>query len=254
MFSLWMRRHFECVLILTVSQDPTRALFELIPHSKHLGYQLEDVMVAPSINSEDASAKDVLQQCARNLINVAQQVQSCDRVTQTSQMSPTANRQTNVLQEHRALFGFVPPSGGQTRSSTNSRAKYPKKRVIFTPSGRIPIPVRDTFTKPFVCLANKDQTVPPSVQEKIQLGLAELGVFERYGDSKHVHEKLLDEFPQLSDCGRYEVLRSHPGSRDLTSIPMPPGGYTVAFLRNVLGQAKGQRLLEAHPEGFKSCS
>ena len=97
------------------------------------------------MNSEDASAKDVLQQCARNLINVGQQMQSCDRVTQTSQMSPTENRQTNVLQEHRALFGFVP-------SSTNSRAKYPKKRVISTPYGRIAIPIRDTFTKPFVCL------------------------------------------------------------------------------------------------------
>ena len=64
-----------------------------------------------------------------------------------------------------------------------------------TPSGRIAIPVRDTFTKPFVCLANKDQTMPPSVQEKIQLGLAQLGerkvVFERDGDSRHVHEKLV---------------------------------------------------------------
>lgn len=200
-------------------------------------------MAAPNMNSEDASAKEVLQQCARNLINVVQQLQSCDRVTQTSQMSPTQNRQTNVLQEHRTLFGFVPPSGGQTRSSTNLRAKYPKKRVISMPSGCIAIPFRDTFTKPFFCLANKYQTLPPSVQEKIQLGLAQLGerkiVFEREGDSRHVHEKLLDKFPQLSDCGGYEVLRTNAGSRDLTSIPMPPGGYTVAFLRNVLGQAKG---------------
>ena len=69
----------------------------------------------------------------------------------------------------------------------------------------IVIPNRDMFTKPFACLANKDQTMPPSVQEKIQLGLAQLGerkvVFEREGDSRHVHEKLLDEFPQLSNCG-----------------------------------------------------
>ena len=126
---------------------PTRSSTVTKQHSK-----LEAAMAAPNMNSEDASAKDVLQQCARNLINVGQQMQSCDRVTQTSQMSPTENRQTNVLQEHRALFGFVPPSGGQTRSSTNSRAKYPKKRVISTPYGRIAIPIRDTFTKPFVCL------------------------------------------------------------------------------------------------------
>ena len=120
-----MCSHFEYVLISTISQDPTLAFLDLIPHSKQHGYKehskFEAVMVAPNMNSEDASAKDVLQQCARNLVNVAQQLQSCDRVTQTSQMDPTENRQTYVLQEHRALFGFVPPSGGQTRSSTNSR-------------------------------------------------------------------------------------------------------------------------------------
>ena len=91
------------------------------------------------------------------------------------------------------------PVARQGLSSTNSRTKYTKKRVISTPSGHIAIPVRDMFTKPFVCLANKDQTMPPSVQEK--LGLAQLGerkvVFERDSDSRHVHEKLLDEFPQL---------------------------------------------------------
>ena len=32
-FSLWMLSHFECARILTVSQDPTRALLDLIPHS-----------------------------------------------------------------------------------------------------------------------------------------------------------------------------------------------------------------------------
>lgn len=40
------------------------------------------------------------------------------------------NRQTNVLQEHRALFGFVPPSSGQTRSLTNSR-RSTQRNVLF---------------------------------------------------------------------------------------------------------------------------
>ena len=88
-------------------------------------------MAAPNMNSEDASAKDVLQQCPRNLINVVQQLQSCDRVTQTSQMSPTENRQTNVLQEHRALFGFVPPSGGQTRSVFDKFADEVHKETCY---------------------------------------------------------------------------------------------------------------------------
>ena len=32
-FSLWMLSHFECARILKVSQDPMRALLDLIPHS-----------------------------------------------------------------------------------------------------------------------------------------------------------------------------------------------------------------------------
>ena len=64
-------------------------------------------------------------------------------------------------------------------------------------------------------------------------------VSKRKSNLRHVHEKLYDEFPQLSDCGGYEVLCTNAGLRELMSIPTPPGGYTVAFLRNVLGQAKG---------------
>ena len=108
----------------------------------------------------------------------------------------------------------MPPS--QARSSSNTRPKQAKKRVISTPTGHIAIPVRDTFTKPFICLAKKDQTIPPSVEEKIQLGLAQLGgkkiVFERDGNSNHVHQKFLDKFPQLCECGGYGILQLSVGS------------------------------------------
>ena len=107
-----MCSRFEYVLISTIFQLTPRALFSISfptrsstvtkQHSK-----LEAVMAAPNMNSEVASAKDVLQQCARNLINVAQQLQSCDRVTQTSQMSPTENRQTNVLWPDKVFDEFA---------------------------------------------------------------------------------------------------------------------------------------------------
>ena len=52
-------------------------------------------------------------------------------------------------------------------------------------------------------------------------------MFERNSDSKHVHEKLLEEFPQLSNCGGYEILR--------TSVPSEWGkkieGYNESLNR-----------------------
>lgn len=55
-------------------------------------------------------------------------------------------------------------------------------------------PVRETYTKDFVCLANGNQTSNPTVEEKIELSLAGLGekrvVFKKDGDSEDVHNSL----------------------------------------------------------------
>lgn len=53
-----------------------------------------------------------------------------------------------------------------------------------------------------------------------------------------VHEKIIECFPALR--AGYELLRCGDGrSKDLLLIPMPQDGFTVPYLKSVLGQAKG---------------
>lgn len=150
-----------------------------------------------------------------------------------------------ALQEHRRIFGYRPPASSsrppkrpaQRSSSTRGRgSKSP------TPYSRQYIP-KNTLTKAFVCLAKVNQSYPPNAAERISLSLAGLGeqkvIFEKDGDSKHVHDKLLETFPSLINGGGYEILRTSDGNaKCLIDVPCPPMGYTVSFLKSALGQAK----------------
>ena len=54
-----------------------------------------------------------------------------------------------------------------------------------------------------------------------------------------VHQCIVEQFPQLDQRG-YLILRttSESGrSRDLMKIPMPSAGFSVVYLKSVLGQA-----------------
>ena len=84
----------------------------------------------------------------------------------------------------------------------------------------------------------------PSITEKMNLTFAGLGetsiTFHREGNGAHVHEKILAAFPQLSETGGYEILRSgERSSRELIVIPIPAGGYTVPYLKSTIASAKG---------------
>ena len=53
------------------------------------------------------------------------------------------------------------------------------------------------------------------------------------------HEDLLDAFPKLREGGGYELLRTAEGNTKLLDvIPVPPGGYTASFLKDIVMQAK----------------
>ena len=53
------------------------------------------------------------------------------------------------------------------------------------------------------------------------------------------HEDILDAFPKLSEGGGYELLRTAEGNNKLLDvIPVPPGGYTASFLKDIVMQAK----------------
>ncbi|CAB4009770.1 Hypothetical predicted protein [Paramuricea clavata] len=72
-------------------------------------------------------------------------------------------------------------------------------------------------------------------------GLGEKTItFAKGGNSEHVHEKILEAYPFLANVGGYQILRTGEcGNRQLIMLPIPPGGYTVAFLKSTLASAKG---------------
>ncbi len=45
-----------------------------------------------------------------------------------------------------------------------------------------------------------------------------------------------DKFPKLNNAGGFELLRVDGKQRCLEVIPIPPGGYTVDYLKDVIQQ------------------
>lgn len=72
-------------------------------------------------------------------------------------------------------------------------------------------------------------------------GLEEKSIwFSKRGNSHHVHEKILEAFPILETARDYEILRmGERGNRQLTVMSMPPGAYTVPYLKANFASAKG---------------
>lgn len=56
-------------------------------------------------------------------------------------------------------------------------------------------------------------------------------------DYDDVHYYIMEAFPKLKEAGGYELLRSSNG-RVLEVVPTPPGGYSAAYLKDVMQQAK----------------
>ena len=142
----------------------------------------------------------------------------------------------SALEEHRRIFGYPPPVGALRLPLQGSRATKGRGRPYFVP--------KNTFTRAFVCLANTDQVSAPKASERISLTMAGLGevkiVFNKEGNAQHVHGKILETFPALSDAGGYDILRMNDGNtRQLIEIPCPSKGFTVQYLKSALGQAKG---------------
>ena len=95
-----------------------------------------------------------------------------------------------------------------------------------------------------VRLSLHEQNALPSTSERITLTLNGLGekklLFPCNGNAAQVQEVIIDAFPALQTAGGYEVLRTADGrSKALICIPTPVSGISVAFLKSVLGQAKG---------------
>ena len=134
--------------------------------------------------------------------------------------------------EHARLFGYRPPAGNP-RSRPNNGRRPPRTNRANLPYNR-----GQTWTRTFVCLASSSSSQLPT------LALNNLGEkkieFPRNGNGTQVHQCIVEQFPQLDHRG-YSILRttSKSGrSRDLMQIPMPSAGFSVDYLKSVLGQAK----------------
>ena len=95
----------------------------------------------------------------------------------------------------------------------------------------------------FVCLVNTDQVSAPTASERIRLTMTGLGegkiVFNKDGNAQHVHGKILETFPALSDAGGQDISRMNEGNtRQLIEIPCSSKDFTVEYLKSALGQAK----------------
>lgn len=153
---------------------------------------------------------------------------------------PITTRPT-ASEEHRSLFGHKPPSN----SKSNHRQPPSKRKMVTSANGEhVSIPVRNTWSRPFVCLPKRNATTAPTATEKVSMALAGLDdrtiCFTKGGNSEHVHKKILEAFPMLADVGGYQILRTGEHSnRQLMVLAIPPGGYTVAYLKSTIGTAKG---------------
>lgn len=196
----------------------------------------------------DKETKTLLKSCAENLLNAVSRLENRPQVS--SPVDPVAPVATlvPVVEEHRRLFGHRPPNNSpasSTTSSRNGKQSARKRRVVATSTGdHVKYTCRNTWTRTFVCLKKINATTAPSTFEKVSMaltGLEEKSIwFSKRGNSHHVHEKILEAFPILETARDYEILRmGERGNRQLTVMSMPPGAYTVPYLKANFASAKG---------------
>lgn len=143
---------------------------------------------------DDDQTKNLLKSCAENLLNAVTRLEN--RSTSTEQHPSSGQDSTpSVAEEHRRLFGYRPPNNSCAASSSSKSGKQlaPKPRLVTTSTGeRIAIPVRNTWTRTFMCLEKRSATTAPSTMEKVSMAIA--GVeeksicFTKGGNSDHVHQ------------------------------------------------------------------
>ena len=206
----------------------------------------------------DPTTQNILRECADRLIQTADLIARSSPAASTTTASTAApaiaaststtassfqpnsapSAVSTARAEHARLFGYQPPAGNP-RSQPNNGRRPPRTNCANPPYNR-----GQTWTRTFVCLASSSSSQLPTPAERVTLALNNLGEkkieFPRNGNGTQVHQCIVEQFPQLDHRG-YSILRttSESGrSRDLMQIPMPSAGFSVDYLKSVLGQAK----------------
>ena len=168
----------------------------------------------PYINAsgEDDGGGDpqqILRSCAESLLTAVARLEGGERSLTAPTQTPVArssspSTSSTAIEEHRRLFGYQTPSSSRCgRRSGSQRGQGPSKKIVVTTtSGECKVfPVKNTWTKLFVCLSRTNDQEVPSTSGKISLSFAGLGekkvVFQKDGKSQ----------PCLREaCGRISSL------------------------------------------------
>ena len=164
--------------------------------------------------------KELLRACAENLLNAVTHLEG-----------PLSTSQVPVSATAGPLSGLTSQSSEVSQCSSPLTSSMVSSAATLKPKGSAQV------NKPSAAEEHRKlfgYQPPPSAAEKVQMALAGLDektiCFTKGGNSEHVHQKILEAFPMLSDVGGYQILcTGERGNRKLLLIDIPPGGYTVAY-------------------------
>ena len=98
------------------------------------------------------------------------------------------------------------------------------------------------WSRAFCVLGILQTKAAPRPPKRVELALNNLGEtrleFPRDANGAQVDKMMVKTFPCLAGC--FELLRnSESRGKELMILPMPNNGFSVDYLKTVLGQAKG---------------
>ena len=161
---------------------------------------------------------------------------------------PTTTSSDTAMSSHANLHYSLVPPPRQQESSTFSQRQSNVRPRSFRPTFHPGRPAKKKkklakWQNDFVCLASTRACKVPCNMDKAELIQAGLGLqqlsFFLHGDSSDFYDEIVCAYPKLRNGGGFELLRSCEGnSKELAIIPPPPAGYTVSYLKSIMGHAK----------------
>ena len=150
----------------------------------------------------------------------------------------------------RRAFPSLSGGGNRVPIPTKKGKSKSKGKAVFM------IQPKESWTHDFCLLSNTEQDKTPSQESLVALKEAELGrkrvVFpNKSGNFEHMKQVLESEYEKLkSQDGAFELMRAESGgtSRPLKLILMPSDGYSIPYVRDLVGS---NTLLYIRP--MKSC-
>ena len=148
-------------------------------------------------------------------------------------------RLSSLYQIHLQLFGL----SGSNSASSSGLKRSQNQSAERGKGGKNDGGQKREWSHYFVCLAFPDSDTVPSAMDLTVIKSNGLGAvyvdMDENGDDALLHATLLKTFPKLQEAEGYELLRTPEiGTKHLMVILALQDGYTFAYLKAVLNQAK----------------